>query len=64
MKDPDNWEYITSIECIGDRGDILPNMLILSRKQHLKKYFKKDNLKNNVCFFVSDFGYSNDEIGV
>lgn len=64
IEDPDNREYITSVECVGGGGDVLPNMLILSGKQHLEKYFEKNSLDNNVCFAVSDFGYSNDEIGI
>ena len=62
MENPNNWEYITLVEYVGGRGDILPNMLILSRKQQLKKYFEKNNLKDNMCFAINDSGYSNDEI--
>ena len=64
MEDPDNREYITSVESAGIGGDALPNMLILSGKQYLEKYFGKNDLEDNECFAVSDFGYSNDEIGV
>ena len=39
-------------------------MLILSGKQYLEKYFKKNDLEDNVCFAVSDSDYSNNEIGV
>ena len=39
-------------------------MLILSGKYHLEKSFKKKDLENDVCFAVSNSGYSNDEIGV
>lgn len=63
MEDPDNREYITLVKCVGGKGDILPNMLILNGKQHLE-YFEKNNLDNNVCFAVSDFGYSNNEIRI
>ena len=32
MEDPNNREYITSVECVGGGGDVIPNMLILSGK--------------------------------
>lgn len=37
MEDPENREYLSSLECIGGRGDAIPNILILSGKQHLEK---------------------------
>ena len=49
---------------MGDKEDVLPNMLILSRKKHPEKYLKKNNLKNNVCLPISDSGYSNNKIRV
>ena len=64
MEDPDNWEYITSVESVRNREDILSNILILSGKQYLEKYFKKKNLEDNVCFAISDSGYSNNKIRV
>lgn len=64
MEDPNNREYITSVECVGGRRDVISNMLILSEKQHLEKYFEENNLEDNVYLAVSDSGYSNDEIGV
>lgn len=39
-------------------------MLILNEKQYPEKYFKKNNLENNLCFAVSDFNYLNDKIRV
>lgn len=64
IEDFDNWKYIILVEYIGGKRDVLSNMLNLNRKQQLKKYFKKNNLKNNICFVVNDSGYSNNEIGV
>lgn len=37
MKDPKNCEYWSSLECVGGRRDVLPNMLIPSEKQHFEK---------------------------
>lgn len=39
-------------------------MLTLSKKQYLEKYFKKNNLENNIDLAVNNFGYSNNEIRV
>ncbi len=64
MEDLENCEYLSSLECVGRGGDVLPNMLILIGKQHLKKWFEENNLDNNVAFAVSDSGYSNDEISL
>ncbi len=64
MGDPKNREYLSSLECISGRGDVLPNMLILSGKQHLEKWVKKHNLDDNAPLAVSDSGYSNDEISL
>lgn len=60
----DNQEYITSVECVGGDRDVIPNMLILSAKQHLEFFFEENGLENSVSFAVSDSGYSNDEIGI
>ena len=64
MEDPKNREYLISLECVGGGGDVLPNMLILSGKQHLEKWFEENDLDDNVAFAVSDSGYSNDEISL
>lgn len=64
MKDPNNWEYIKSIEYVSSEGDVIPNILILSGKQYLEKYLKENNLEDNICLAISNSGYSNDEIGV
>lgn len=49
---------------MGSTGNVIPNMLILSGKWHLEKYFEENNLENNVCLPVSNSGYSNNKIGV
>lgn len=64
MKNPNNQKYIISVEYIGSGGDVILNILILSGKQYLEKYFKENNLEDNVYQIVSDFGYSNNKIGV
>ena len=37
MEDPEYYEYLSSIECVDEGRDVLPNMLILSKKHHLEK---------------------------
>lgn len=64
LEDSENQEYITLVECVGGDGDVIPNMLILSAKQHLGIFFEENGLENSVSFAVSDSGYSNDEIGI
>ena len=49
MEDPENREYLSSLECVGGGGDVLPNMLILSGKQHLEKWVEENNLDDDVA---------------
>ncbi len=60
MEDAENREYLSSLEWVGRGGDALPNMLILSGKQHLEKWLEENDLDDNVAFAMSDSGYSND----
>lgn len=64
MEDPNNCEYIALVECVGGERNVIPNILILNGKQHLEKYFKENNLENNIYLAVSNSAYFNDEIGV
>lgn len=64
IEDSDNREYITLVECIGGRGDVLPSMLMLNGKQYREKYFGKNDFDNGIWFAVTDFGYSNYKIDV
>lgn len=60
--DPENREYLSSHKCVVGGGDVLPNMFILSGKQHLEKWFEENDLDDNFAFAVSDSGYPNDKI--
>lgn len=62
MKDLKNCKYLSFLEYVGERGDILSNMLILSEKQHLEKQVEKNDLDNNVAIAVSNSSYSNYKI--
>lgn len=59
MENPENFEYLNSLEGVGGRGDAIPNMLILSEKQRLEKWFEEYDLEYNVVFAGSDNAYSN-----
>lgn len=62
MENSENPQYLNFLECIGRKGDIFLNMLILSRKQYFKILFEKPNLDDNVTFTIKDNDYSNNEI--
>ena len=49
---PDNREYLSSLSVLVE-GEI-PNMLILSGKQHLEKWFAGSDLEDNVAFAETD----------
>ena len=62
MEDLENHEYLSSFECVGGRGDVLLNMFILSRKQHIEKQVEENNLDDNITLVVNNNNYSNNEI--
>lgn len=64
MKDLENCEYLSSLECVDRKKDIFFNIIILSKKHHLKKQFEENNLDDNMALVVSDSGYSNNEISL
>lgn len=49
---------------MSDDRSIIPNMLILGGKNHLEKFFLKNNLEENVILAVSNIGYNNDELSL
>ncbi len=64
MEDPENPEYLSSVECVGGRGDVFPIVIILSGKQHLEKWVEENDLHDNVALLVNDSSYSNDKISL
>lgn len=62
MEDLENHKYLSFFECVDGGGDVLLNMFILSRKQHLEKQVEENNLDDNVTLAVNDNDYSNNEI--
>ena len=64
LKNPKNGNFILSIECMSGNRSVIPNMIILSGKIDLKKFFLHNNLDENVTIAVSDIGYNNDELSL
>ena len=59
--DPDNRDYITSMEAISARGRSIPLFVILKGAYILYKWGVND-LPNNTILAVSPTGYSNDRL--
>lgn len=64
LEDPENRDFISSIECVSSDGLVIPNMIILSGKSHLEKLFLHNDLDRNVTVAVSETGYNNDELSL
>ncbi len=62
LEDPDNRDLISSLECFGGDGSVIPSIIILSGKSHLEKFFLQNDLDGKVCMAVSDTGYNDDEL--
>ena len=59
LVDPDNRDYVTSVECICAAGWSLPPFIILKGAHILHKWGKND-LPEDTVLAVSPTGYSND----
>ena len=60
IADPDNRDYITSVECINGVGGSVPSFLILKGVNILHKWALENDLKDDIVLTTSDSGYSND----
>lgn len=47
----------------GDRL-VIPNIIILSKKRYLEKFFLHNNIDGNDIMAVSDTRYNNDELSL
>ena len=61
--DPDNRDYITSVECISAAGFEIPPLLILKGENILHKQAAND-LPDDIAFGASPTGYSNDKLAL
>lgn len=59
--DPDNWDYIISIETINNEKHDIPSIVKLVGIYILDKWVK-NNLPDNISFATSPTGYSNNNI--
>ena len=64
LTDPDNREYITSVESISGRGETIPPMIILYGILILKKWAEENDLDEDILLATSPTGYSNDELAL
>lgn len=61
MTYPDNWDYITSVECISSGGPVIPPLIIISDAHVFHKWLK-NNLDGSTLFTTSETGYSDNNI--
>ena len=64
MKDPDNRDYITSVESSSGGGRDIPPMIILPGVQIKEKWALENDLDDDILFAVSSTGYSNDDLAI
>ena len=64
LTDPDNREYITSVESISGGGKTIPPMLILCGIYILEKWAEENDLDEDILLATSPTGYSNDELAL
>ena len=61
MIDPENRDYITSVECIGSAGETIPPMLLISGVNILHKWCQHNDLDDEIRIGTTETGYSNDD---
>ena len=64
LKDPDNREYITSVESISGGGKTILLLLILCGIYILEKWAEENDLDEDILLATSPTGYSNDELAL
>ena len=62
LTDPDNREYITSVESISGGGKTIPPVLILCDILILEKWAEENNLDEDILLATSPTGYSNNKL--
>ncbi len=61
MIDPENRDYITSVECIGSAGGTIPPMLLISGVNILHKWCLDNNLDGETPIGTTETGYVNND---
>ena len=60
---PEDRRTITVIETICAAGSVIPPILIIPAKLHMESWIH-DNLQKDVRLFVSETGYTNNDLGI
>jgi hypothetical protein len=63
LTDPDNRDYITSIESISAEGVSIASMLVL-KAANIQERWVVESLSNSIALSYSSTGYSNDSINL
>lgn len=61
MIDPDNRNYITSVEYIGSAGETTPPMLLVSRVNNSNKWYHYNVLEGGTLIGITESGYANND---
>ena len=64
MTDPDNRDYITSVECISSADEVIPPLIILAEVHILHKWCQENDLDGKTLIGTSETGYSNDDLAM
>ncbi len=59
MIDRENYDYITSVECIGSGDETIPPMLVISTVNILHKWCQDNNLDGETLIGNTETGYAN-----
>ena len=62
LKDPKNRDFISAIKYVSDDGLVIPNIVTLSGKSYLKKFFFNNNLNKNIRMAVNDIKYNDNKL--
>jgi hypothetical protein len=63
LADPNNRDFITSVEYICGNGTAIKPMIILKDSVFLEKHFD-NNLNDSILFAYSETGYNNEKLGL
>ena len=57
--DPNNHDYITSIECISSVGETILPILLVSKINNLYKWYHHNDLEGDIVIGTTEIGYAN-----
>lgn len=62
LENPKNKDFILSIKYVSSDRLVIPNIIILNKKNPLKKFFIYNNLDKNISIVISDIKYNNNKL--